>query len=197
MPKCRKGNDIMKNIIINNESTIKADGIHTNGSCKPVICIDTGEVFTSATDAAEKIGVHFSTMSATCLGKIKTCKGKRYCYLANVSENLDALTARIKYLNELEAKAKAWDDLKAKEEAARKAEEERLEAIRKAEEERIKAEQERKEKIAKHEAKLERRKAIILRLKEELARAEERAMETERELEELKGDEDNGLCYTA
>ena len=176
----------MKNIIINNESTIKADGIHTNGSCKPVICIDTGEVFTSATDAAEKIGVHFSTMSATCLGKIKTCKGKRYCYLANVSENLDALTARIKHLNELEAKAKAWDDLKAKEEAARKAEEER-----------IKAEQERKEKIAKHEAKLERRKAIILRLKEELARAEERAMETERELEELKGDEDNGLCYTA
>lgn len=187
----------MKNIIINNESTIKADGIHTNRSCKPVICIDTGEVFTSATDAAKKIGVHFSTMSAACLGKIKTCKGKRYCYLANVSENLDALTTRIKHLNELEAKAKAWDELKAKEEAARKAEEERLAAIRKAEEERIKAEQERKEKIAKHEAKLERRKAIILRLKEELARAEERAMETERELEELKGDKDNGLCYTA
>lgn len=169
----------MKNIIINNESTIKADGIHTNGNCKPVICIDTGEVFTSAMDAAEKIGVHFATMSATCLGKVKTCKGKHYCYLANVSENLDALTARIKYLNELEAKAKAWDDLKAKEEAARK------------------AEQERKEKIEKTEAKLARHKAIIERLKAELARAEERATETERELEELNGDEDNGLCYTA
>ena len=169
----------MKNIIINNESTIKADGIHTNGNCKPVICIDTGEVFTSAMDAAEKIGVHFATMSATCLGKVKTCKGKHYCYLANVSENLDALTARIKYLNELEAKAKAWDDLKAKEEAARK------------------AEQERKEKIEKTEAKLARHKAIIERLKAELAIAEERATETERELEELNGDEDNGLCYTA
>lgn len=169
----------MKNIIINNESTIKADGIHTNGNCKPVICIDTGEVFTSAMDAAEKIGVHFATMSATCLGKVKTCKGKHYCYLANVSENLDALTARIKYLNELEAKAKAWDDLKAKEEAARK------------------AEQERKEKIEKTEAKLARHKAIIERLKAELARVEERAMETERELEELNGGEDNGLCYTA
>ena len=169
----------MKNIIINNESTIKADGIHTNGNCKPVICIYTGEVFTSAMDAAEKIGVHFATMSATCLGKVKTCKGKHYCYLANVSENLDALTARIKYLNELEAKAKAWDDLKAKEEAARK------------------AEQERKEKIEKTEAKLARHKAIIERLKAELARAEERATETERELEELNGDEDNGLCYTA
>lgn len=187
----------MKTIIINNEATIKANGTHTHSRSKPVICIDTGEVFASATDAAERNGVHWTTMSSTCLGKTKTCNGKRYCYLADMAENLGALTERIQKLNELEAKAKAWDELKAKEEAARKAEEERLAAIRKAEEERIKAEQERKAKIEKAEARLTKRNTIVERLKAELARAEERARETELELYKLKGDEDNGFCYTA
>lgn len=124
----------MKKINIHNEANINGNGAHTGKKCKPVICIDTGEVFTSAADAAEHAGVHFSMMSSVCLGKVRTCKGKRYCYLSQAPENLNSIVTRLREASAMESDAIKWRKYQAEQEAIRKAEEKRLDAIRKAEE---------------------------------------------------------------
>jgi hypothetical protein len=125
---------IMKKINIQNEANIKAKGEHTQKSAKPVICIDTGEVFASTTDAAESAGVHITTMSCACSGKIRTANGKRYCYLSRVTESLDSIVTRLRETAAVEEDAKRWQAYQAEQEAARKAEEERQTAIAKAKE---------------------------------------------------------------
>lgn len=59
----------------------KLKGRHRDNSYrnKPVICIETGEVFKSIKDANEKYGL--STLCGHLKGKYKTCKGKHYRYL--------------------------------------------------------------------------------------------------------------------
>lgn len=100
----------MKKITVQNEATMSAMGTHTHGACKPVICIDTGEVFTSALDAAEANGVTVHAISKNCLGLTKKCKGKRFCYLKNVAEHLEDLTT---YIVLLAQKASKYDALTA------------------------------------------------------------------------------------
>ena len=123
----------MKKINIQNEANINGNGIHTSKNCKSVICIDTGEVFTSAIDAAESIGVHFSAISAVCRGKIRTLKGKRYCYLSQAPENLDSIVTRLREASAIESDAKKWQAYQAEQEAIRKEEERHQQAIAKAE----------------------------------------------------------------
>lgn len=123
----------MKTITINEKATIKANGALTSGHCKPIICIDTGEVYTSVTDAAEAVNTSITNMSSHLCGKSKSVKGKHFCYLAKVNESLDAITTRLRETSEMEAKAKMWDAMMAEQEAARKAEEKRQAAIAKLE----------------------------------------------------------------
>jgi hypothetical protein len=123
---------IMKKINIQNEANIKAKGEHTQKSAKPVICIDTGEVFASTTDAAESAGVHITTMSSVCLGKIRTANGKRYCYLSRVTESLDSIVTRLRETAAVEEDAKRWQAYQAEQEKIRKAEEKRQADIAKA-----------------------------------------------------------------
>lgn len=160
------------NIIIQNKATIKANGELNSRKCKRVICIDTGEVFTSAKDAAKKAGVHFSTMSAVCLGKLKTAGGKRYCYLSDAMENLDAIVCRLRETSSVEEDARKWRAYQAQQEAARKEKERRQAEVSKVEEQ------------------LARQNAICERLQAQLTRAEQRRVETENRLNELKGKED-------
>lgn len=157
----------MKNITIHNEATIKAEGKRNSKNCKPVICIETGEIFTSATDAAEKMGVHYSAMSAVCLGKVRTCKGMHFCYMNAALENLDAVMNRLRETSAMEDDARKWRAYQAEQEAKRKAEEKYEADVQKA-----------KDKVA-------RRTEICERLASELARAEQRKMEAEMELEAL------------
>lgn len=172
----------MKKITIHNEATIKAKGEHNNKLCKPVICIETGEVFTSAKDAAEHVGAHFSAMSAVCLGKTKTCKGKRYCYLNSALENLDAVMARLREASAMESDAKKWREQEAAKEAARKAEELRLEEERKARERHEAA-------VAKARAKVEKLTENCNKLESKLLEEEKALMDAEIELENLLGEE--------
>ena len=114
----------MTNITIHNKTEVKAQGKHTNKNSKPVLCINTGEIFVSVLDAAEKAGVTASSMSRAVTGsrgKI-TCKGKRYCFISDVMSHLDEISHHI---NEREEKANAWDAKIAEEKAAREAEEAR------------------------------------------------------------------------
>ena len=157
----------MKNITIQNEATIKAEGKRNSKNCKPVICIETGEVFSSSADAAEKVGVHFSVMSAVCTGKIRTCKGMHFCYMNAALENLNAVMERLREATKLEEDAKKWRAQEAEKERIRLAKEKYESDLEKA------------------KAKVARRTEICERLASELARAEQRKMEAEMELEAL------------
>lgn len=175
-----------KTINIQNEANIKAKGELNCHRCKPVICIDTGEVFTSCADAAEHAGVHISTVSACCTGKIRTANGKHYCYLSRVNEHLDSIVTRLRETSSLEEDAKRWQAYQAEQEAIRQEEE----RIRREEEERIEAERKAREelaaKIEKATAKVARRSVVRDNKAAELRMAEERLIEAERELEALQ-----------
>jgi len=139
----------MKNINIQNEANIKAEGKVNSKHCKPVICIETGAVYTSVTDAAEAIGCYAPDMSAHLTGKKRAIKGKHFCYLSRVNESLDAIVTRLRETASIEEDAKRWQAYQAEQAAIRKAEEDRIAAERKAEEERQAA-------IAKARAKVEK-----------------------------------------
>lgn len=73
-------------------SNVTVNGTHTHKNCKPVYCIDTGEIFASALDAANANGVRQSPMSNALTGKTKTCNGKRFCYVSKMIEHLEEIT---------------------------------------------------------------------------------------------------------
>lgn len=161
----------MKKITIQNEATIKANGTRESKLRKPVLCIETGEVFASAADTAESVGVHFSAISLVCLGKTKTCKGKHYCYLSSALENLDAIMARLREASAMEVDAKKWRAQEAAKEEERLAKERHQQAIAKAE--------------AKVTKLVEDRNKYAVKLNETLAAMDE----AKRELEALRNEE--------
>ena len=96
-------------ITVQNASEIKnAQGEDRNKNAKPVICLDTGEVFSSATDAAKANGVTIYSISVNCLGKTMRSNGKRFCYIKDVNEHLDELTTVLQNLSD---KANKYDKL--------------------------------------------------------------------------------------
>jgi hypothetical protein len=104
----------MKTVKVQGESKMKAVGTHTNGNSKPVFCLTTGEVFASALDAAESVGVKSSTMSYALQDATHICKGKRFCFVADIVEHLDEMVEHIR-------KAKEYDKIIAEKEAINKA----------------------------------------------------------------------------
>ena len=157
----------MKTLNIHNETNINAKGTHTQKCCKPVICIDTGVVFSSVTDAAESIGSSIHSISNCIRGKQKTVKGMRFCLLSKATENLGEITAQITKLSADAEDARRWREYQAEQDAIRRAEEERVFRQRQLEE------------------KLERRNTRVEALQEQLRQAIERRDETARELTEL------------
>lgn len=167
-------------INVNNEVKInEALGNRTHHSCKPVICIETGEVFASATDAAEAIGVTSWAMSSCCTGRVRTCKGKHYCYVSKTSENLDVLTQFIRAQNErmaqLEADAAIGRVIREEQEAKQRAEETRLKTIEDA-----------RAAYEKAKAKFERRARMLEREDEKYQQLVSRYMEAEKEMHEAE-----------
>lgn len=147
----------MREIILNEKATVNAEGVKRNGNAKPVICIDTGEIYTSSLDAANAIGVHWTVMSNVCLGKSKTAKGKRYCYVKDLPNHLEQLS------HSLQSKAnrlEEYGDVIAEREA--------LEAAERARQ----IEMENAEKLRKMEE--EKRQELIAKAKKKYARAEEK-----------------------
>lgn len=98
----------MKNITITKQSNAQAIEHRSNGNCKPVICITTGAIYASAIDAAEKIGVSQATLCLAASGKIKTCKGKRYCYVNHVMQHLEEICENTRVREE---KVAAYDKI--------------------------------------------------------------------------------------
>ena len=173
----------MKTIIINEKATIEAKGDFSSGHCKPIICIDTGEVYTSVTDAAEAVGTALSNMCVHLSGKTRSVKGKRFCYLSKVNGSLDAIVTRLRETSEMEAKAKMWDAMMAEQEAIRKAEQKRIDDERKAEERRLAH-------IAKLEAKEASMNEKYMKKYEEAIAIFNELAEVRRELRDIKGEEE-------
>ena len=120
----------MKKIIITNESVMTAEGKATNANRKPVYNIDTGDVYAGVMDTAEKLGVHFTAVSSACLGKTKTCKGYRLCFVADMPKHYETIA---KHTREMHPD---WvEGEKRRTEERRIEEEHRLERKRQAEEE--------------------------------------------------------------
>lgn len=183
-----------KTINIQNEANIKAKGTHSGTVSKPVICIETGDVYVSLTDAAEAVGTTLTNMSAHLCGKSRSVKGKHFCYLSRVNESLDAIVTRLRETSAVEDDARKWREYQAEQEAIRKAEEERIEAERKAEEKRLeeerKAREKREREIAKADAKVERCQTIRDRIAAQLAEAERNLMNAQIEREALDDEQE-------
>jgi hypothetical protein len=159
-----------KTINIQDKANIQAEGKLNSRHCKPIICLETGEVFTSVTDAAESIGCAAQNLSTHLTGKKKHVKGKHFCYLSRANESLDAIVTRLREASAMEDDAQKWRAYQAEQEAIRKAKEEREAAIEKA-----------KNRVA-------YRHKICSRLEEQYNKAMARAMEAEKEYEELTGE---------
>lgn len=123
-----------KTINMQHEANIQAEGKLSGRSCKPVICLETGEVFSSMTDAAENIGVSIQHMSNHLTGRYRSIHGKHYCYVSRVTESLDTILARLRETAAIEEDAKKWKAYEAEQEAKRIAEQKRQDAINKAKE---------------------------------------------------------------
>lgn len=53
---------------------------YTGGRKQPVVCVETGEVFQSASDAARKYGTIASSVLSCCSGRLKTTAKKHWKY---------------------------------------------------------------------------------------------------------------------
>ena len=159
-------------LYLNNGATVQATGKRNSGHCKPVMCKTDGKFYTSLTDMVEHVGGSYAAACAHMNGKRKTFKGKKYVYLVNRDDGLDAMAENLRILSEaneaLEADAMKWREYQAQLEAERKAKEKHEKAIAKT-----------KERIEKHELKLMGLEAkivaeneLIQTLKEELAQLE-------------------------
>lgn len=83
----------MTKTIIPSRTLHNVRGTNTHGNSKAVVCSDNGKKWASALDCASELGVHITSVSACCLGKIRTCKGLHLHYA--YEDLIDPLTERI------------------------------------------------------------------------------------------------------
>jgi cobalamin biosynthesis protein CbiD len=160
-----------KTINIQDKANIQAEGKLNSRHCKPIICLETGEVFTSVTDAAEKFKCSAQNLSSHLTGKrSKTIKGKHFCYLSRATENLDTIVTRLREASSDAEDARKWRAYQAEQEAIRKAKEDHEAAVEKA------------------KNKIEYRQKIYSRLEQRLKEAAIRVVEAEKEYEDLTGE---------
>lgn len=98
-----------REITIQKPAKMVAKGKRCNGNTNAVLCISTGQVFTSCTDAAEQVGTAQANMSRACRITGATTKGKKFCYVKDINEHLDEVAESIR-------KANMYDELMTKEE---------------------------------------------------------------------------------
>lgn len=182
----------MKEIILREKGTMQVEG-HCGRRGKPVVCVTDGMKFASATDAAEYAGVHLSSISYCCLGKITNVKGKVYKYVKEETENcVDVLASTVqeqKRLLEKYAPLIAEMEAKEREEKTRQMEEEkRQELIAKAKKKYARAE----EKFVKASETKDKAMARYVKADKEFDEALDNLYLVKEELERLEGG--NTVC---
>ena len=186
----------MANIINNTQNAtatnITETNFPTNGNCKRVRDITNNIPYGSITEAAIKNSVTIQAMSKAIRDE-RLCNGSLFMLEVDLEKNKDKLCeqaakanaraakaeARLSGMEDIIAKAKAYDKLMAEQERARKEEEARLEKERKAEEKR-------QAKITKLETKIERYGELISRVEKKREKLWAKQMDAIIELEALK-----------
>lgn len=85
-------------IIVSKEATATAIGENRRRNAKPVLCITTGEVFTSVKDAGEYYGIRPNHLSAH-LNNHKycvRCKGMKFCFVSETNTHYDEITSAMR-----------------------------------------------------------------------------------------------------
>lgn len=125
-------------INIHHEANINAIGKYNSGHCKPIVCLETGAIYSSIKDAAREENVCYSFLVGHLNGKFKSVKGKHYRYLSDVLDDPDIMfTNQRKYYAQVMADAddaRKWREYQAQKAAEEEAERKRLEAERIAKE---------------------------------------------------------------
>lgn len=98
----------VKDVTIQEEAHITANGIRSNGNCEPCVCISDGSVFASMVDAAEYYGFNISQISYACKGVGRTTGGLKFCKMSD-------LYLHIHEFREAIDKSKSYDILIKKE----------------------------------------------------------------------------------
>lgn len=168
----------MKQIIINNEAMVNAKGKFNSKHCTPIMLLkaDGSELhsFTSVWDAAEALTINPGYIS-TCMNNGSLCKG----YIVFKTKDAPAYIDKIMHcFNANAGDAKQYKRIKAEEEAARMAEERRLEEERRIIEAYAKA-------VAKAEAKVTKYAADCAKYQLKLNEAMTALDEANKELEAL------------
>lgn len=102
--------EFKRNIVIQKESIVEANGSRDNGNCKSVLCITDGKAFSSMADAAEYYGIGQSQISYACKEKGRTADGKQFCKFSDlylyINEINDAINKKNAYYTLVEKENK-------------------------------------------------------------------------------------------
>lgn len=98
----------MKLTIQNAVEITTAKGVHAIYNNKPVLCIDTGELYVSLRDAALSNHIDPGALSRA-LSQRKPCKGLRFCFIDKTKESVETIAEAIR---DISAKAQAYDAIK-------------------------------------------------------------------------------------
>lgn len=85
-------------IIITNACTATAIGERRCKNAKPVLCLTTGEVFASQTDACNKYSIQASSLSRHLNGQSHylSCKGLKFCFVSKTHEHYNEITQQMR-----------------------------------------------------------------------------------------------------
>lgn len=78
----------------------EAQGKRRNRNAKPVMCVETGNIYASVTDAAEMMGCTVQTMSIVIDKPNRTAKGMHFIFLNHLNENIGRIGTRINVVND-------------------------------------------------------------------------------------------------
>lgn len=98
----------VKDITVQKEAVVTAEGKRDSKNCKFVMCITDGKYFASVLDAAEYYGTSGSCISRACHGQGKAAGGKQFCFLNDIPMYLKEISNAIN-------KSNAYDILVEKE----------------------------------------------------------------------------------
>lgn len=100
------------NVTLQLSKDVKAIAIgEDRKNAKPVLCIDTGLIYASLTDAAEDVGASVTALSSCLRGKTNSCKGMSWCFVKESANHIEDITGRIRQANAEAEDAK--DDMDA------------------------------------------------------------------------------------
>lgn len=98
----------IKDVIIQEQARITANGARSSGNCEPCVCISDGAVFASMVDAAEHYNLTPTQISYACKAVGRTAGGRKFCKMSD-------LYLHIAEFREAIAKSKSYDILLRKE----------------------------------------------------------------------------------